>query len=267
MNIPSSEKSIVSQLYLDVLAGNRTISWTKIAATCLCVYLTAVSAFAAEKKVVIFNHGFNVLSCEEAIKFRDGELFLSYSDILDKYDPERETRINKIVQDFSKHANKLSKEWDHADKQARRKIAAAAAGLLIGEAASYYSKTALNGAKNLTDIEKRALNALSERGTSWVVFFGQLSINKEPDMKTLVGMPATFLMTFFDMSVAGKVLTFGTTGIDIMTALGERMIAENDFTKQSEILQKGAEKMLRSSRKVQLHELNKIKNDIDAQCK
>lgn len=228
---------------------------------CLVMLLGALLVTSAQAKD--WTYGGKIVSCEKAVKYRDTELFMSYVTAIDNFDADREARAKKVIQGMEAHLPALLKELDSQDKILAKRVVTVVAGLTMAEIGRYM---AVKGKPNISDIEKKTLQALAERSAAWQTFFLKLGTDKgfQPGATDVLQVPIGFAASFFP--VAGWTFTYGTATIDIAAAIGEHHIAKKDVEVSAEMLRAGIKQITEKLRMPKIAELNVIKTSIDTQC-
>lgn len=210
-----------------------------------------------------FVFGIKTMPCEQAMKFRDTQLFQDFATIYDNYDAKKQERADATVKDFRLAVQEMAKKWDQADAAYKKKVGLAWAGVLIGKAAE---RVNIGIKANLTKQEDLAVKALKNRGAEWVTTFTQLGVAGETDVKGIVAMPMTFLLTISGLGAAEAVWSVGTAAMDTAFDLAEREIVKKEYNQTSTELIKRAEVIIRKSQAARIGEINRLKNAIDTQC-
>ncbi len=210
-----------------------------------------------------FEFGGKRMSCNDAKQYRDTQLFEEFAQVYDNYDASKEERLEATLKEFRTAIKDIAKKWDQADVLFRKKVAVTWGGVLVGKIAE---KSKIGVKANLTAQEKRAAEAVVNRGTEWTTVFSQYGLTGEADVKSLVAMPMTLLLTVSGFGVAEKVWSVGSAAMDTAFDLAEREIVKKEYNLTSSELIKRSEALIRKSQAAKVEEVLRFKNQIDNQC-
>lgn len=211
-----------------------------------------------------FSFGDRQVSCAEAVKYRDGQLFYEYIGAIDNFDSTREQRIGATIARFEADVASLTADIEKVDAMRQRRIAVAVAGLVLGSVAE---KVSTVGVKNiLTDIERKSLKIVAGRGAEWASIFIGYGVTGEIDVQSVAAMPMSLLLSFSPFAVAEKAWSLGSAGIDIATAVAESELLKGDLKLEAEVIRSRAKSLAKKLQMPRVIELNRIKNQIDMQC-
>lgn len=212
-----------------------------------------------------FTFGGRTVSCEDAVKYRDSQLYMGMGSALESFDTNREQRRQTALAKFDADLAELTKDLDGATSLARKRILVAVAGVAIGHAAG---RIAVSGASaGASAIEKQGLKILADRSADWISVFMKYRVDKKIDVVTVVAMPMTVLLALSPAAPIASVWAFGNAGIDIASAIGERELVRGEGNAVAAIIRKRAHDLVAKLQMPKIAALNAFKNEIDAQCK
>lgn len=203
------------------------------------------------------------MSCDDAKKYRDTQLFEEFAHVYDNFDANKEARLEATLKDFRTAVREIATKWDQADVLFRKKVAVTWGGVLVGKIAE---KSKIGVKANLTVQEKRAVEAVVNRGLEWTQVFSQYGVTGEADLEDLVAMPMTLLLTVSGFGVAEKVWSVGKAAKDTAFDIADREIIKNEYNLRSSDLIKRSEDLIRKSQAAKIGEVLRLKNQIDIQC-
>lgn len=213
----------------------------------------------------MFTYGGRTVSCAEAVKYRDAELFAGMGAALNSFDAAREKRLRDALAKFDADLAALTKDLDGADRRVLKKLAVIAAGLAIGHAASAIAGAGLK--TGASAIERRGMDIVAARGAEWVsVFMDFKLVSKEIDAVAVTAMPVTVILALSPAAPVAWVWSAGTTGIGMAEAFAERALVRDEANLTAAIIRKRAHDLLAKFQMPKIAALNAMKNEIDSQC-
>lgn len=211
-----------------------------------------------------FVHGGRVMTCKEAVAYRDTSLFADYVSAMDAFDAQREKRIAAVMKEMEVHLAGVDKELRTHDARMRKRIAVSLAGLAMAYAGKYAATAHRTG---LSKLEKKALESLADRASDWRSIFIKYATDPDykPELSDAIAVPVGFAASFFPTAdAAWKV---GTTAIDVGGALAERYITVKEAKLTAELLRASIKNLVTKMRLPAIKELLAIKDAIDKQCR
>jgi hypothetical protein len=232
----------------------------KSACSIVLAFICIVSpAFAKD-----FVYGGRVVSCQSAGKYRDNQLFVDFASAIDNFDSNREKRIEETIKSFKVSVTELSKEIENADEAKTKRISAAVGGVVLGAAATKVSTVGVK--QQLSLVEKKALDAVANRGAEWTSIFLKYGVTGDVDVVSIVALPVSFLISFSPYGTAEKVWSLGNTSIDIAFAIAEAEIIKGQSKIAKADLLARAESLAKKLQKPRIDQIILLKNEIDRQC-
>lgn len=226
--------------------------------------LSTTACFAHQAQAREFVFAGRTVSCTVAGKYRDTNLFPAYASALDNFDATREQRINAAIKEFEADVAKLAKDIEKADEVLTKRLAIAATGVVFGATAKKLSTV---GVKTpLSEQEKKALEALADRGSEWTNIFMKYGTLGEVDVTAIVAMPASFLLALTPFGTAQRVWALGNTTIDIVSAIAEAEITKGEKRLQASTIVARTKALAGKLQLPKIRELDILRAEIDKQC-
>lgn len=231
--------------------------------------LSSLQPVEARAVYFVGSSGFNVMTCEDAAKFRDGPLFTQAESMFKQYDQNKEQRIAVTLAAFEKDVALLEAQKKNALKVGGLKMATALGGLLVG-AAIRNAESWVN-ISSLSVAEGAALKELAGRQAEWSTFFINYALDDpsrpNPDVAGQTAMPASLFLSITAIGdLAGGAWLYSKAILDIGIAASDTWIEYQGTELTAENARKAARKILDKSGKTKLVELYRLKDNIDKQC-
>jgi hypothetical protein len=230
--------------------------------------LVALLCTSASAKDFALISGGGVMSCKQAVAFRDGPLLAQYDALAARYDSGREARLKAVQQEFATHRAALATEWKRASASQRRALWANGITLAMSAVSAGTGKW-LKGQKNLSAVDKIAAEILIERGTSTSSVVVKAGLTETIDPKEVLAIPVMTIAAAAGATIVGVIITtYAVTQgtIDTYFAWEQLKITDHDFAVQDAVFVKALDDVLARSSDAQIRRVNAMKNAIDAVC-
>lgn len=212
--------------------------------------------------------GVGVITCEQAVQYRNGRLIAEYDAAFREYDTGRELRIQKVMAEFSVHKRQLIQAWDTTSSINRKKVVANGVGLVLS-IGGVATASWMNSRSGLTTIEKAVAGDLVNRGTTFTNTAISGGLTGNIDSVSLALIPVATVAAVIGspiISVAVTAVGIGIGMLGVGFSIWEYFIDEQDYSQRSGVFINALEDLAERSVNNQLLAIIGIKNQIDAQC-
>jgi len=212
-----------------------------------------------------------VITCQQAVKYRDGRLFDELR-VLDRdYANGKQQRIQHALNELNRHRGDLNNAWKRAETADKKKIAVNAIALVLSLAANAtgrWASTKIPGGSGY-DLDRRVVEHMIDRGGTLTgnVISGYFA--KNVDMISIGLLPVCAIATAVEspvISIAVTAVGLAEGLLGIRYSIADLYLDERDYTSQMAIFDQAIERLLEKSLDNQVQRINEIKNEIDAQC-
>jgi hypothetical protein len=210
--------------------------------------------------------GGKVISCAEAVKYRDQELIKEYDAIAARYADGTADRQKLLDEKLNSELAKLDAEWAKTQPALRKRVAASWVALTLSVVGAATGSWA---ARRADPANKEAVKILVDRATvsssaiSSAVIGGNVSV---ADV-ALLPVSAIAEVAFPPAALGLTVLSIGLGVIDQIDSLAEMELEKSAYEGSAEVLKTALRSLAKKSVTNQLVQLNKVKDDIVKVCK
>lgn len=229
-------------------------------------WLTMLAEPAMADKTFVTLNG-KVMTCKDAVAFRDGPLADEWAAIQKSYSQPKADRQKALREELTKHIASLKQEWEKAS-EAHKRVIRTKAGLFVLGAAAKKAGDFVQKLPNLSETEKKGVGILMGKGEQIVNLTansGTASLGASDVAKMI---PASFSFILTGTAAHVVALAFLTdAGVDFGFALWDKSISDDAFSGEIKVLEESLAKLVERSSDIQIARVNAIKNNIDATCK
>ncbi|MCU7886351.1 MAG: hypothetical protein KZQ82_19355 [Candidatus Thiodiazotropha sp. (ex Lucinoma annulata)] len=212
--------------------------------------------------------GVGVITCQQAVDYRDGKLFAEYEAALRTYDAGKEDRIRLVRQEFVAQKARIIQEWKSANEANKRKVAANAVGVALSGGGLATAKW-MNTRTALTPIEKQGAEILIDRGTTFIDTAISGGLTGDISTTGLVLLPVLTVVGIVASPVVSATVTavgIGVGVIGLADSLWKYFIDEQDYANDANQFADALERLAEKSVSRQISDIMRVKNEIDQKC-
>lgn len=206
-----------------------------------------------------------MISCLEAVHYRDNILIKEYDAIVVRYADGTVDRQKLLQEKLEVELKKLDAQWSRTSDQLKKRVAGQWVAItlsVVGSATASWAKA------KVTAQDKEAVGLLVERATNSSAIVANGTIGKQVSVSDVALLPvsAVVAVAFPPASLGITVLSIGLGVIDQIENLADLNLEEAAYRTSADVLKTALRNLALKSVTNQLRRLSDVKNEIDRAC-